>query len=84
MFAIVLGLAIGSTACGDDSPYVPGSGTDGGSDMPPGGSTLTSYVIDLVQNHTTDQAAHPYSEFKDLSDPDGDMNNVHAYDVLFQ
>lgn len=82
LVAIILGLAIG--ACGDDTPYVPGGGDGGGSGS---GSntpaTLTSYVLDLVQNHTADQAPHPYSEFKDLSDPDGDMNNVHAYDALF-
>jgi hypothetical protein len=48
--------------------------------MPP--ATLTSYVIDLVQHHTTaTDTAKPYSEFSSLNDPDG--SNGSAYAPLF-
>jgi hypothetical protein len=48
--------------------------------MPP--ETLTSYVIDLVQHHTTaTDAPRPYSEFSSLNDPDG--SNGSAYAPLF-
>jgi hypothetical protein len=54
-------------------------GSDGG---PPAG-TLTSYVIDLINNHSSDTAPRPYSEFGSLPDPDGDSNNTSAYGSLF-
>lgn len=66
---IALGLAIGSSACVDEHPYVP---------------TFTEYVIDLVNNHNDDQDPAAYARFKDLPDPDGDANNTAAYDGLFQ
>jgi hypothetical protein len=48
--------------------------------MPP--ATLTSYVIDLVQHHTTaSETPRPYSEFSSLNDPDG--SNGSAYAPLF-
>ena len=48
--------------------------------MPP--ETLTSYVIDLVQHHTSaTDTARPYSEFSSLNDPDG--SNGSAYAPLF-
>jgi hypothetical protein len=48
--------------------------------MPP--ETLTSYVIDLVQHHTTATVTpRPYSEFSSLNDPDG--SNGSAYAPLF-
>ena len=63
-----LALALAAAACGDDSPNVPsdspttppgdGSGSGSGSDNP----TLTSYVIDLVMNHTAaTETAHAYT-----------------------
>ena len=45
--------------------------------------TLTSYVIDLVQNHTSDTTPAAYAEFSSLPDPDGDTNNTAAYSSLF-
>jgi hypothetical protein len=51
-------------------------------DAPPTPATLTSYVIDLVTNHTADDtAARPYSEFNTLQDPD--TMNGSAYAPLF-
>jgi hypothetical protein len=51
-------------------------------DAPPQEATLTSYVIDLVQHHTSDtEAPRAYSEFSALPDPDG--NNGSAYAPLF-
>jgi len=48
--------------------------------MPP--AILTSYVIDLVQHHTTaSDTPRPYSEFSSLDDPDG--SNGSAYAPLF-
>ncbi len=77
---VLLGLAvaIGLGACGDDTPYVP---KDGGG--PPPGATFTDFVIDLVNNHTTDPTPAPYSDFMAQPDPDGDNNNTAAYDSLF-
>ena len=70
------------SACGDDSPTVQdGSSTPDG---PNPNATFTSYVIDLVKNHTGDTTPAPYADFMALPDPDGDANNVHAYDPLFQ
>jgi hypothetical protein len=63
--------------CGDDSPYVP-------QDAPPEEQTLTTFVIDLINNHTEDPAPVAYDAFKDLPDPDGDNNNVTAFEGLFQ
>jgi hypothetical protein len=85
-----LALALSAAACGDDSPNVPsdspttppgdGSGSGSGSDNP----TLTSYVIDLVMNHTVaTETAHAYTEFSTLPDPDGTANNGSAYSSLF-
>jgi hypothetical protein len=62
--------------CGDDSPYVP-------QDAPPEEQTLTKFVIDLIDNHSQDPAPAAYDAFKDLPDPDGDNNNVTAYQGLF-
>jgi hypothetical protein len=76
--AIVIGLA----ACGDDSPTVQdGSQTPDG---PGPAANFTAYVIDLVKNHTDDPTPAAFSDFMSLPDPDGDANNVHAYDTLFQ
>jgi hypothetical protein len=75
----LLGITIGFglAACGDDSPYVP-------QDAGPEEQTFTKLVIDLINNHTDDPAPVAYEAFKDVPDPDGDNNNVNAYDGLFQ
>jgi hypothetical protein len=46
-------------------------------------STLTDFVIDLIDKHTDDPTPVPYSSFKDLADPNADNNNRAAYDSLF-
>jgi hypothetical protein len=82
LFAIFAGLGLALAACGDDTPFVPkdgGPGSDGGNPN----ATLTSYVIDLITNHSADQAPAAYADFKDLPDPDGDTNNGSAYSPLF-
>jgi hypothetical protein len=51
-------------------------------DAPMPAVTLTSYVIDLVQHHTSaTEQPRPYSEFSSLPDPD--LNNGSAYAPLF-
>jgi hypothetical protein len=80
--AIAVGLGLTAAACGDDSPFVPGDGPGSGSGSG-SNATFTSFVLDLVTNHTMDTAPADYSTFKDLPDPDGDSNNGSAYDSLF-
>jgi hypothetical protein len=80
--AIAVGLGLTAAACGDDSPFVPGDGPGSGSGSG-SNATFTSFVLDLVTNHTMDPAPADYSTFKDLPDPDGDSNNGSAYDSLF-
>jgi hypothetical protein len=75
-------LAIGfAAACGDDTPYVPKDG--GPTPDAPMATTLTSYVIDLIENHSSDQTPAAYADFQNLPDPDGDTNNTAAYSSLF-
>ena len=80
-FGLILVLGLTSAACGDDTPYVPSDGNGSGSGS--GSATLTSYVIDLIQNHSTDQTPAAYTDFATLPDPDGDTNNGSAYNSLF-
>jgi hypothetical protein len=81
----LLAVAVLAAACGDDNPSLAnpdgnGPGSDGGGPN----ATLTSYVIDLVMNHTTaTDMPKPYTDFSTLPDPDGDMNNGSAYAPLF-
>jgi len=66
-------------ACHDDHPQL---APDAPPDTPPPATTLTSYVIDLVVNHTaTDTAPRPFAEFATLDDPD--QGNPAAYASLF-
>lgn len=62
------------------------AGTDpgmNGSNGPIAGS-FTAFVLDLVNDHTLDDAAPvDYATFELLPDPDGDSNNVDAYRSLF-
>ena len=73
-----------AAACGDDNPSLGGSDGMGSGSGSGSNTTLTSYVIDLVTNHTTaTELAKPYTDFSTLPDPDGDMNNGSAYAPLF-
>jgi hypothetical protein len=71
-------------ACGDNTKPAT---ADGGKDTMADAAqplTLTTYVIDLIEHHTSEtEAAHPMSEFQVLPDPDGDANNTSAYSALF-
>jgi hypothetical protein len=84
--AFVISLGFGSAACGPDDPKLAedaGPGDDAPPDAPPA-DNLTKFVIDLITNHGTDPAPAAFDSFKDLPDPDGDMNNTAAYQGLFQ
>ena len=85
MRALLLVVAL-VAACGDSgSKKQPDAGATQDApmaDAPMTPETLTSYVIDLVQHHTTaTDAPRPYSEFSSLNDPDG--SNGSAYAPLF-
>jgi hypothetical protein len=79
--AVVLPLVV-LAACGPDEHLKVGDGGIG-SDAGPPTANLTAYVIDLINNHGSDQAPRPYSEFGSLPDPDGDSNTTTAYGSLF-
>ena len=83
-FALVAVFALAAGACGDDSPSLAGDGGSGGDGgvIPP--ATFTDFVTDLVKNHSGDATPTPFAMFMSLPDADGDSNNVHAYDNLFQ
>jgi hypothetical protein len=65
-------------ACHDDHPQL---APDAPPDTPPPVTTLTSYVIDLVVNHSSDTSPRPFAEFATLDDPD--QGNPAAYASLF-
>lgn len=85
-------LLIALAACGDNirppnngdaNPGVDAAVVDAAPDAPPA-ATFTSFVIDLVQNQTSNTTApKPFSDFATLPDPDGDSNNTAAYNPLF-
>jgi len=80
----VILLVLALAACGDDHlKKAPDAGmADASVDAPGTAATLTSYVIDLVQHHTTaTDTPRPYSEFSALPDPDS--SNGSAYAPLF-
>lgn len=92
--AIIVALA--AIGCGDNlKGNTPPGGDDGGIDAgvdgpgdadidaPMGDPTLTTFVIDLIENHTDNGPPAPFSMFEALPDPDGDANNTGAYDPLF-
>jgi hypothetical protein len=78
-------------ACGDNHRVTPSDGSigvdaaidaplDAPDDAMP--TTFTSFVIDLVQNKTSNTTnAVPFATFMGLPDPD--LNNPNAYNVLF-
>jgi hypothetical protein len=83
--AIVLGLGLASGACGDDNPSVQHDAAmpDTAIDAPMQAATLTTFVIDLIQNHSTDPTPAAFDTFSMLPDPDGTSNNTAAYNPLF-
>ncbi|HUJ58292.1 MAG TPA: hypothetical protein VLX92_07360 [Kofleriaceae bacterium] len=81
LLGLVLGLAL--AGCGPDDKLHLGGDAGTGSDAGPPGATLTSYVIDLVNNHSSDPTPAAYAEFSTLPDPDGSDNNTAAYSSLF-
>ena len=87
-------LTLALVACGDNGKSVPGDGSidapvDAGIDAPvdappdaPPAQTFTGFVIDLVQNKTSNTTdALPFATFMGLTDPD--LDNQNAYNVLF-
>ena len=89
---LVLALGLAAVACGDDaksnpdaSTAIDGKVTDGA--MPDGNNpnaNLTTYVIDLVKNHTNNtDLPRAFTEFSTLPDPDQTSNNLAAYASLF-
>jgi hypothetical protein len=80
-FAFALAMLV---ACGDNQIPPSGNG-DAGTDGP-GASTLTSFVIDLIQNHTADNT-QPVSFDQFAALPDPDLNNADpktgGYSTLF-
>jgi hypothetical protein len=82
---LALSLLIALAACGDNNKG-PTDGAGVGSDSGVGpNANLTTYVTDLVLNHTTaTDVSKPYTDFSTLPDPDGDSNNGSAYSALFQ
>ncbi len=85
---LVAGLLLAASACNDESRSGSNDNNDdnagsNGSNEPIAGS-FTAFVLDLVNNHTVDDAAPmDYATFELLPDPDGDSNNVDAYRPLF-
>lgn len=91
--ALLLGLALAASACGDDdnkhndastgtesNPPNPDASPDGGNPN----ANFTSFVIDLVKNHTNStEAPVAYTSFSTLDDPDATNNNTSAYNSLF-
>lgn len=86
-FCLSLAIALGFAACGpDDHLHLGqdgGAGSDAGSDAAPPATTLTSFVIDLVNNHTGDSTPAAFTTFSTLPDPDADTNNTAAFSSLF-
>ena len=89
---LALGLAAFAGACGDnnstpDAPITPihdSSVVDTMTDAPVVAATLTSYVKDLVLNHTNNtDLPRAFTEFSTLPDPDQTSNNLAAYSSLF-
>ena len=89
--AAVLAICLGACAWGsdrqDDSAgsssdrQDDSSGASGGSARPGG---MTGFVIDLIDQHTHDDAPPvAYERFASLPDPDGDANNLGAYASVF-
>jgi len=93
----VLMLGLGALACGDNNtkpdaavpPMIDAAMVDSTMiDAPVVAATFTTYVIDLVKNHTDNTgASRPFSEFSALPDPDGTSNNGNGtqgvYSTLF-
>lgn len=80
-FALAAALAA-CTSTAADPAGGSGSGSGSGSGVAP--ANLTVFVVDLVTNHTVDDAvAMEFDAFATLPDPDGEANNLEAYASLF-
>jgi hypothetical protein len=74
-----LAAALALVACGDDGGP---AGPDANPTDAPAATTLTTYVLDLVENKTADDTEpRPFAEFATLEDVDQDNEN--AYERLF-
>jgi hypothetical protein len=70
---MIIALLMIAAGCGDNLPP-PGAAGDAGSDAP-GAADLTSFVIDLIKNHTADNTQPvSFDQFATLPDPD--LNNA--------
>ena len=75
MTRLALGLLLTIAACGDNLRATATGGSDGGTDGPHHASNLTTFVIDLIENHTDDHARPvAFDAFATLPDPD--VNNA--------
>ncbi len=82
--ALALAFTLAAAACGDNQNAPSDGMMPGDGNNPNPNPTLTSYVVDLVMNHTANpEAPRAYTEFSTLADPDGDANNGSAYSALF-
>ncbi|MBA3501396.1 MAG: hypothetical protein M4D80_12850 [Myxococcota bacterium] len=69
-------------SCSGTTPGTDDDDDDGDGDSPAG--TLTTFVIDIIENQTVDNMpAMSETEFESLADPDADTNNLDAYNGLF-
>jgi len=81
-------IALFGAACGDNRTVVVVDARDqldGATDPDaPPASTLTAFVIDLIENHSEDlPAPAPYGAFAILPDPDAGDDDYSAYAQLF-
>ena len=88
MLRTCLVIALFGAACGDNRTVVVVDARDqldGATDPDaPPASTLTAFVIDLIENHTDDTTNPvPYGAFAILPDPDATDDDDSAYAQLF-
>lgn len=89
--AAVLAICLGAGACGSDrqddstgSSADPEGDSSGAPGAPARPEAMTGFVIDLIAQHTRDDAPPvAYERFASLPDPDGAANNVDAYASMF-
>ena len=86
----VLSICLGACACGshrqDDSAGSDRRGdSSGASGAPDRPGDLTGFVIELIDQHTRDDAPPvEYERFAALQDPDGDADRLDAYASVFR
>lgn len=78
-------IAVAIVACSSSSDHgtsdsgTPGDGSGSGSS-----GTFANFVIDLVENQTSDTTTPvAFASFSTLPDPDGDANNTAVFGPLF-